>query len=41
MTIERLKAEKVRRARPRWVELEPDVILWPIAGGDILVIRFV
>jgi hypothetical protein len=41
-TVQRLEAERTRRSRlPRWIELKPDVILWPIAGGDALVIRIV
>jgi hypothetical protein len=44
ITAERFKAEKMRRARPRWFELEPDVLLWPVGppgSGKVLVIRLV
>jgi hypothetical protein len=44
MTIntKRLEAERVRRARPRWFELEPGVLLWPVGpvgSSQFLVVR--
>jgi hypothetical protein len=39
----RLEAELVQRLRERrrWIELEPDLLLWPTGGGKMLVIRIV